>query len=56
MWTAYTTRITHYEDLEKQSLEEKEKKIKFPEVKIKKRKEPKEAGEQKKSGDQKERQ
>ena len=36
--------------------EEKEKKIKFPEVKIKKRKEPKEAGEQKKSGDQKERQ
>lgn len=36
--------------------EEKEKKLKFPEVKIKKRKEPKEAGEQKKSGDQKERQ
>ena len=36
--------------------EEKEKKIKFPEVKIKKRKEPKEAGEQKKSGDQKEHQ
>ena len=36
--------------------EEKEKKIKFPEVKIKKRKEPKETGEQKKSGDQKERQ
>ena len=36
--------------------EEKEKKLKFPEVKIKKRKEPKETGEQKKSGDQKERQ